>query len=258
MTGRQLSEKPSQLRSPLVLKLRTMVELTPGDVAALDALGSVRHHCAGGQTLFEADKRRTAAVLVHEGWAFRHRTLSDGRRQVIDFDLPGDLCDPTVFVTSRAGFSMQALTALSYSLVRAEEVLDLMTRSPRLGAAFWWADAHQEAITRAHLVAVGRMSAYERVAYLLWELWTRLRMIGLADGAGFEFPAGQDVIADAAGLSYVHLSRTLRRLDREGLLRRAGRNWRILDAGRLRELVQITDGLQLNPLARRIQERLSR
>ncbi|GIK34805.1 MAG: hypothetical protein AMXMBFR45_09280 [Gammaproteobacteria bacterium] len=244
--------------TPLVLKLASVVDLAPADITALETLGGSRRHCAAGQVLVEPGERVTAAVLLHRGWAFRHRTLSDGRRQVINFDLPGDLCDPTVFVTPHAGYSMQALTDLSYSLVKAEEVLDLVTRSPRIGAAFWWAEAHEEAIIRAHLVAVGRMSAYERVAYLLWELWTRLRVVGHADGKGFELPAGQDLIADAAGLSYVHVSRMLRRLDREGLVRRKQKHWRVLDAGRLRALVQISDAIDFAPLARRIQDRLSR
>lgn len=246
------------MRTPLVLKLARVVDLGAADMAALGALGGTLRRCAAGHSLVEAGQRMTAAVLVQQGWAFRHRTLSDGRRQIIDFVLPGDICDPAVFVTPRANFSMQALTELSYALVQPEEVFDLVNRSPRLGAAFWWAEAHEEAITRAHLVAVGRMTAHERVAYLLWELWTRLRVVNLADAGGFELPAGQDVIADAAGLSYVHVSRTLRRLDQEGLIRRSQHTWRILDAERLRELVQIGDGLHLTPLSRRMQQRLSR
>lgn len=242
--------------TPLIRKLARVVDLTAADVAALGTLGSVSRHCPPGHSLIEAGRRMSAAVLVHQGWAFRHRTLSDGRRQVMDFVLPGDICDPTVFVTPRAGFSMEALTDLSYSLIQAEDVLDLMTRSPRIGAAFWWAEAHEEAITRAHLIAVGRLSAYERVAYLLWELWTRLRVVNLADGDGFVMPASQELIADAAGLSYVHVSRTLRRLDREGVIRRSQRTWRIVDAGRIQQIAQLTDGLHLTPLSRKIQQRL--
>jgi CRP-like cAMP-binding protein len=244
--------------SPLVLKLTRIVDLGAADIAALGALGGAPRQCAAGLSLVDAGKRMTAAILVHEGWAFRHRTLSDGRRQVLDFVLPGDICDPTVFVTPRADFSMQALTDLSYSLLEAEELVDLVTRSPRIGAALWWAEAHEAAITRAHLVAIGRLSAYERVAYLLWELWTRLRVVNLARGDGFEMPASQELIADAAGLSYVHVSRTLRRLDREGLIRRTRRTWKILDVERIQRVTQITDGLHLTPLSRRIQQRLSR
>lgn len=243
---------------PLVLKLARIVDLSAADVAALSALGGPARRCEAGHSLIDAGKRMTAAVLVHEGWAFRHRTLSDGRRQVMDFVLPGDICDPTVFVTPRADFSMQALTDLSYSLLGAEDVLDLVTRSPRIGAALWWAEAHEAAITRAHLVALGRLTAYERIAYLLWELWTRLRVVNLADGDGFEMPANQELIADAAGLSYVHVSRTLRRLDREGVIRRSHRNWRILDVERIQRITQLTDGLHLTPLSRKIQQRLSR
>jgi CRP-like cAMP-binding protein len=244
--------------TPLVLKLARVVDLSPADVAALVALGGPPRHCAAGHSLVDAGGRMNAAVLIHQGWAMRHRTLSDGRRLVLDFVLPGDICDPTVFVTPRAGFSLQALTDLNYALVQSENVLELVNRSPRIGAALWWAEAHEEAITRAHLVAVGRMTAHERVAYLLWELWTRLRVVNLAGEKGFELPAGQDIIADAAGLSYVHLSRTLRRLDREGLIRRSQRTWQILDPARIQALVQISDGLHLTPLSRRIQQRLSR
>lgn len=243
---------------PLVLKLARIVDLSAADAAALAALVSAPRHCAAGHSLVDAGKRISAAVLVHEGWAFRHRTLSDGRRQVMDFVIPGDICDPSVFVTPRADFSMQALTDLSYSLLEAEDVLDLVTRSPRIGAALWWAEAHEEAITRAHLVAVGRLTAYERVAYLLWELWTRLRVVDRATSDGFEMPANQELIADMAGLSYVHVSRTLRRLDREGLIRRTRRTWRILDVERIQRVTQITDGLHLTPLPRKIQQRLSR
>lgn len=245
--------------TPLVLKLARVIELGEADITALNALGGAPRRCPAGQSLVEAGERMNAAFLVHAGWAVRHCSLEDGRRLVLDIVLPGDICDPTVFVRPRADFSLQALTPLSYSLVRSEDILELVNRSPRLGAALWWIEAHEEAITRAHLVAVGRMSAYERVAYLLWELWTRLGLVGLADDKGFELPFGQDVIADAAGLSYVHVSRTLRRLDREGLVRRhSPHGWRILDARRLRELVQIADGLRLSPLPRRIQQRLRR
>jgi CRP-like cAMP-binding protein len=243
---------------PLVLKLGRIVDLTAGDVTALARLGDSPRRCAAGHTLVEAGRRISAAVLVHAGWAFRHRTLRDGRRQVMDFVLPGDICDPTVFVTPRADFSMQTLTDLSYSLIKAEDVLELVNHSPRIGAALWWAEAHEEAITRAHLVAVGRLSAYERVAYLLWELWTRLRMVNLAAGDGFELPATQELIADAAGLSFVHVSRTLRRLQQEGLIRRSHKTWRILDVTRLRELSQIAGALHLSPLPKAIQQRLKK
>lgn len=241
---------------PLVLRLARVIDLGNADVAALCALGSEVRACAPGRSLIEAGSRMPAAVLVHEGWALRHRTLSDGRRQIIDFVLPGDICDPTAFVMARAAYSMQALTTLRYSLVQPEAVLELVTRSPRIGAALWWAEAHEQAITRAHLVALGRLSAYERMAYLLWELWARLRVVSLADDEGFEMSASQELLADAAGLSYVHVSRTLRRLDRDGLVRRHGQAWKILDAGRIRRIAQITDGLHLAPLPKKIQQRL--
>ena len=244
------------MSSPLVRKLTRILELRPADIAALSALGGPVRRCRAGQDLITAGRQLRSAVLVHEGWAFRHRTLADGRRLVLDFVLPGDLCDPTVFVTPRANFSLQALTDLRYSRVPGTDLLDLLQSHPRVGAAFWWSEAHEEAITRAHLMAVGRLTAYERVAYLLWELWVRLSLVDLADGQGFVLPASQELIADAAGLSSVHVNRMLGRLAREGLIRRHHREFTILDVPRLRHIVQVSDGLNLTPLPPWIQRRL--
>jgi len=225
----------------LVLKLRQFLDLSPEESAILRTLGAPRRRLPAGETLIAQGEGPVAAVLLHDGWAIRHRTLRDGRRQIIDFLLPGDLCDPSSFVTTRADFSITAISPVSCASVEAQEVLALLTRSPRLGAMLWWLESQEEFSMRAHLVAVGRLSAYERVAYLIWELWTRLRAVHRALDDSFEMQATQDMIADATGLSQVHVCRTLNRLEREGVIRRTERQYRILDPAQLMALAQVDE-----------------
>lgn len=227
--------------SALVLKLGQFLDLSPEESAILRTLGGPRRRLPAGETLVAQGDGPVAAVLLHDGWAIRHRTLRDGRRQIIDFLLPGDLCDPSSFVTTRADFSITAISAVTCTSVEAQEVLALLKRSPRLGAMLWWLESQEEFAMRAHLVAVGRLSAHERVAYLIWELWTRLRAVRRALDHSFEMPATQDMIADATGLSQVHVSRTLNRLEREGVIQRTERHYRILEPAQLMALAQVDE-----------------
>jgi CRP-like cAMP-binding protein len=227
---------------PLVRRLRAIAELGPAEVAALRSLGEPVRLAPARTTLLAQGERAGTAVLLQEGWAIRHRTLADGRRQVLDFVVPGDLCDPSSFVLPRRDYAITAITRVAYALVQPEDVLKLLAGSSRLGALLWWLEAQEEYFARAHLVAVGRLTAYERIAYLIWELWMRLRAVGLATEQSFELPATQDLIADATGLSHVHVSRTLGRMGREGLIQRTDHRYRILQPSRLMALAQVDAG----------------
>lgn len=242
--------------SPLIGKLRRFLDLRPAESEALRVLAEPWRQAPTRTDLITQGQNRTSAVLIHGGWAIRHRTLADGRRQILDFILPGDLCDPSVFVTPVAGFSLTTITPCTYSLIGAAAVLDLLSRSPRLGVMLWWIEAEEQALLGDHLVALGRLSAEERLAHLLWELWWRLRRVGLAGEDGFEWPATQEMIADATGLSVVHVNRTLRRLERSGIIRRLDHAYRIRNARRLRALAQLANAPEPAPLQPDIEARL--
>jgi len=232
--------------------------LTPSEKAVLGRVGGHLQPARPRDVLLDQGRSTGVAVLLHSGWAIRHRTLRDGRRQVIDFVLPGDLCDPSSFFQRHTDCAVSAITDGSYSLVRASEILDLIAVSPRLGAFFWWLESQEEQYLRAHLVAVGRLTAYERIAYLVWELWTRLRAVGLAQENTFWLPANQAMIADATGLSHVHVSRTLSRMAREKLLRRLDHQYRILDPARFRQIAQVEDVIASRRLPDAVAARLRR
>lgn len=243
---------------PLIRKLRQFVPLTQGEKAALGRICGHAQPAKPRDVLLDQGRDTGVAVLLHSGWAIRHRTLRDGRRQIIDFVLPGDLCDPSGYFQRHADCSVSAITEGTYSLVRAREILDLIATSPRLGAFFWWLEAQEEHYLRAHLVAVGRLTAYERIAYLVWELWARLRAVGLAEENTFSLPANQALIADATGLSHVHVSRTLGRMEREKLLRRVERRVQILDPARFRQIAQVEEFTASRRLPDAVAARLKR
>ena len=145
---------------------------------------------------------------------------------------------------------------MKWTLVQPADVLALINRSPRLGAILWWLEAQEELQLRAHLVAVGRLRAIERIAYVIWELWTRLRAVGLVHDHSFELPATQDMLADATGLSHVHVSRMLNRLEKDRVIQRHERTYRILATERLMKIAQIEGQHGVRRLPRRIQSLL--
>lgn len=247
----------SPVEIPLIRKLRQCMALRVEEVRDLGALAQPLRRAGAREDLAAQGQSGSTAILLHEGWAIRHRTLRDGRRQILDFAVPGDLCDPSRFVVARSDFAITAISPVVYSLVQAADLLALLARSPRLGAVMWWLEALEESFTRAHLVAVGRLTAYERVAYLLWELYARLKAVGLVQDDAFDLPPNQDMLADATGLSHVHVSRTLNRMQREGVIERSGRHMRLTDPARLRAIAQV-DREPGGPLPRHIHDLLDR
>lgn len=207
---------------PLVVKLRTFLDLNDHEARALTFPGNAHHYAAPGTALINYGQPVIGAVLLEEGWAIRHRTLSDGRSQILGFVLPGDLCDPTAFVEKRAHADVSVIAPARFTYVMAEDVRSLAHRSPQLSAAMWWQSAYEQASTRAHLFALGRFSAYERLAYLLHQLAERLRLIDADSAESFRFPGTQQHLADALGMTHVHVSRTLARLQDDGIVIRRG------------------------------------
>lgn len=223
---------------PLLRRLRKFVDPGPDDLAALALLTRDRRQADAGTCLLREGDSGRAALLLCAGWAMRERSLPDGRRQIMEFLLPGDMCDPGSFVTRRADSSVLAITAVQYVRVAPDLLMDALRRAPGLGLCLWWMAAQHAALMRSHLLAVGRLDARERVAGLVWELARRLDLIADGPPRVYRMPLSQDLIADATGLSVVHVSRTLCGLEREGVLHRHGGSWQILSRRRLRALAK--------------------
>ena len=111
-----------------------------------------------------------------------------------------------------ADHSTEPVTTIEASEVMAAELLDAFNTTPRLAAAVLWAASRDEAMVVEHLVGIGRRDARERTAHFLLELGARLKLVGLATNEGYACPLSQYMLADALGLSPVHVNRVLREL----------------------------------------------
>jgi len=163
-------------------------------------------------TFIEDFKKDERLYTLLSGWAFRYRTLSDGRRQIFNFLLPGDFIGLQDQLEQASAHGVEALTHVQLCVFPLKRLWDLYSQHPALGFDITWLCAHEELIVDENLLTVGRRSAYERIAMLLIHLYKRAQSSGLGDDKGVPFPLTQQHIADALGLSLVHVNKTMKRL----------------------------------------------
>ncbi len=214
-------------------KLGNLVTLSGGDEAAL--LHAARHERSVGPraVLRESSSLTNTVVVIFEGFACRHIYLANGRRQILDFLVPGDFSDVDLAMYRRADVAMTTLTACRIAQIPGDDLLDLIENRPRIGQALRIDKLVAEARMREWLVSLGCRTALQRTAYLLGEILDRLQAVGLADRDSCEMPITQTDLADAVGLSPVHINRTLQDLRRRGLIELRGKRLTIKDRAHL-------------------------
>ena len=203
---------------PLLRKLARFGRLSAAERAAVTDLLEDEEEFEADRDLVTQGERLKNAVILEEGWAIRYRTLEDGRRQIMNFLLPGDMFDLCAFLLAKSDHSIATIVPCKVHHVPVNAITGLFEKHPRLGAAMWKSGLQEEAMLRERILSLGRRTAEERIAHILYELWVRLSVIGERDGKSFELPITQVELADAVGLTSVHISRTLRVLKRRGLI----------------------------------------
>lgn len=164
--------------------------------------------------------------LVREGVLARYKLLAEGKRQITAFLLPGDWCDLAGFLSGRVEFGVVALGPARVACVPHRVLHALCADHPNLMRTLWQESLHEAEIAREWLVNVGQREANQRLAHLLCELRLRFAAVGLTspEDDGFEWPVTQGAMADATGMTAVHVNRTLKALRRaEALQYDAGR-----------------------------------
>ena len=228
--------------SVLAMKLNTFVALSAAELACIAGMQTNPVKLRRGRQLtHEGDTGHTAFVL-QQGWACSFKLLANGSRQIISFPIAGDIIGLRSVLLKTADHSFSAITDAVVSPVEAEHVLKCVTEFPRLGAALLWAASRDEAMVVEHLVSIGRRSAIERTAHFFMELAERLTLIGQATETEFECPLSQFVIADALGLTAIHVNRILRQLRDRGLLTVRKKTVKIEDLSGLRKLAGFQGG----------------
>ncbi len=173
-------------------------------------------------------------ALIVSGFAFRQKLASNGGRQIVGVLLPGDLTDLQQLFLKQSDHNVQALTRMTVADMPIEALRTLALSRPAVARALWIDALVEGSMTRELALNIGRRDASSRIAHLLCEFETRLRTAGLSD-QGYELPMTQEQIGDATGLTSVHVNRTLKALDAEGLISRKGRFFKIEDWSALTE-----------------------
>jgi CRP-like cAMP-binding protein len=232
------SFRKGQLESVLVERVvgryARLRALSAFELSLLRGLGQFETHPAGTELCNDGDHLSQPCIIV-EGWAARLRVLPDGRRQIFSFLVPSDAMGICARPNPRAVSTIVALTPLqtvdATALHEALQRRDI--RCPGLLEAFAIIGGLDEAMLLDHIVRLGRHTAYERMAHLILDLHERLDVVGLVEDNGFALPLTQEVLADALGLSVVHVNRTLQNLRRDGLIEMGHGRIKLLDPASL-------------------------
>ena len=176
---------------------------------------------------------------LRSGWAFRYKTLTDGRRQILNFLLPGDFIGVQQKMGDSAAHGVQALTEVMLCVFRRDALWELHRGAPTLGFAVTWLTAQEESLVDDTLLSVGRRSAEERIATLLVVLYKRVAALLPDASGGVPFPLTQQHIADGLGLSLVHTNKTLRKLERRGLHRIRNGRLQLMDVHALARIADL-------------------
>ena len=205
--------------NPVVRKLELYTRLSADDKAALERLATARVRQFGSREdiVREGDTPKDVFMFL-SGWACRYKQLEDGRRQIIAFFLPGDLCDLNVFILREMDHSVSAITPVTLAEVSRETFDETLLTRPRVTQALWWESLVNAAVQREWTVNLGQRTAAERIAHLICELFLRLHSIGLARSNTCDWPITQIELADTTGMSSVHVSRTINELRNLGLI----------------------------------------
>lgn len=204
---------------PVIRRLNSLRQLSREGTAFLQqAIQDGLLHAGPNEDIISEGDTVDSVRIVVSGWLSRYKMLEDGRRQIVNFVLPGDTCDAHVYLLPMMDHSIGTVTPVVYAEIKRAEFERLVERDRSLAEAFWCETMVNSAIQREWTVNVGRRVALERVAHLLCEVFERLQPVGLADGNSCAFPVTQMDLADATGLSVVHVNRTLQELRGFGLI----------------------------------------
>ncbi len=231
-----------------VEKMSGLAELGPHDVAALEAVTAHPRRYAARQDLIREGDEPGPMFVVLEGWACRYKILPGGTRQIMAFLMPGDACDLHIKLLAEMDHGIQAITPAMVATVARATMQTMMHEHPNIARAMYVAQLIDEGIMRAWIVSMGRRSSIERVAHLVCELYLRARNIGLTHDDEFALPLSQLVLADALGMTAVHINRVLKELRLTGAMAMSRGSVSILNPKQLFQLA----GFDENYLHRRL------
>jgi CRP-like cAMP-binding protein len=217
----------------MLRKLETRAQLDDADRAALLALHFTERAYPPGSCLTREGMMVSHCALILEGFVYREKVTLDGGRQILSIHVVGDVVDLEGALLAVADHNVQILTRCRMAEIPVSEIAQLIERHPKVARALWVDTLIDASIYREWLLNIGRRPARQRLAHLFCELAKRLKLAGLGDEHGYRMPLTQEQLADATGLTPVHVNRCLKALEGDGLIVRNRRFVTIPDWDRL-------------------------
>lgn len=221
-------------RGYLAKRLSGFVQLDKADLDALDFLGRNAWTYGSNHMLVHEGRKTDSIYLLLAGFACQFKMLVNGRRQVLGYLVPGDLCDVNFALSSTPAYSVGLMGECSVARIPFGVFEDLVSHFPKIGRALALAAVIEANILREWLLNVGQRDALQKLSHLFCELASRHRTIGaVAEDGSFALPVNQVALADTLGLTPVHINRTLQIMRKERLICLRRRRLAIQDYGRL-------------------------
>jgi CRP-like cAMP-binding protein len=216
--------------------------LSSDEISALEAVSRNVKSLRAEQVLIHEGSRTDMVYLIVKGMAARYKLLPNGRRQILGFLLPGDVCDLQFLHLGKTDHSVGLLSDSEIVRIPLQTFRDLVQSFPGIGRAMWIAAMIEVAGLREWLLNMGQREALQRLSHLFCELSVRMKAVAQADEDGsFFMPINQATLADATGLTAVHVNRTLQRLRADSLIRLRQRKLTLLQPERLAAIADFDD-----------------
>jgi CRP-like cAMP-binding protein len=203
---------------PFVARLRNFVDLSLPDLQSLRAVIETEQSVKKRRDLVHDGYEFSKLCFVKDGFAARYKLLRNGRRQIVNFVLPGDVVGIPGSFLDRAANSVIAVSDMKLQVCSLEAFVGLCSRRPKFGLALAWLAVQEAANYAERIIDIGRRTPIERLAHLLLEIHSRLAMVGCAEESVLHLPFTQEMMSDALGLSVPHLNRMLTKLRSEGMI----------------------------------------
>jgi CRP-like cAMP-binding protein len=216
----QVSADESTLE-PMLRKLSRWQAFEDEDRAALLALPHTTKTLEQNHYIVREFDRAEFSCVMLRGFSIRHKVVATGQRQIVAIHMKGEMVDLQNSLLGHADHSVQMLTAGKVAMIPRAEIQRIAFTRPNVGRAMWIDTLVDGSIFREWITNVGRRDAKTRIAHLLCEFALRLKVAGLAEQTNYELPMNQEQLADASGLTAVHVNRTLKALEADGLIERA-------------------------------------
>lgn len=226
----------------MITKLSSFTPCSDAEISYLKTLNPRLLDVDRHVTLVNQGVQQEKAFVLTSGWSCCYKLLENGRRQIVDFLVPGDFMGIRPLLLLTPDHSVSTISPCRICEFSWKQIREIYEEQPRIALAFLWAMARDEAIIVEHLVNLGRRTALQRTAHLMTELLYRLQLVGLGKDDTFECALTQDDLADALGLSNVHINRVLRTLRERNILTFQDRRVVIHDRIRLADLAGFDPG----------------